>query len=407
MVFDQLTNLLEPCPPEDFLVSWGKTYRHVRGWPGKFKDLLPWERLNEILRRHRLDFPRLRLTRDGKSVASSAYLRHTLGGRRKVTIPHLLPVELTAQLRSGATLVLDAVDELYQPLEELAEVLERVFHERVQINAYAGWRTSRGFDLHWDDHDVFVLQVAGRKRWSIYGMTRPYPLVRDVEVAQKPSAAPLWEETLEDGDLLYIPRGWWHVALPLNEPTLHLTVGIHNRTGLDLLRWVTERMRRSASFRMDLPRFATREEQAEHMTLLRRELLAEWEAGLLTRFYQDSDIEAEARPHLSLPWSATPEILPPSCDVLVRLVAPRGLDLKRTTASPDEVIEFSCQGKRWRVAADALLVLLPLAERPFCSVRELCQAAKERLDEQTVRTFLGELILQGLVAVVRDEPPRR
>ena len=42
--------------------------------------------------------------------------------------------------------------------------------------------------------------------------------------------APLWEGMLEDGDLLYIPRGWWHVATPLDEPTLHLTVGVNNLT---------------------------------------------------------------------------------------------------------------------------------------------------------------------------------
>jgi ribosomal protein L16 Arg81 hydroxylase len=402
MVFDQLAKLLEPCLPEDFLrSSWGQTYKHVRGRRGRFSHLLPWERLNEILRRHRLDAPRLRLTQDGKAVASSSFIRHVQSGRQRVTIPRLLPVELNAQLRRGATLVLDAVDELHQPLEELAEGLERAFHEHVQINAYAGWRTSRGFDLHWDDHDVFILQVAGRKRWSIYGMTRRYPLVRDVETAQKPAGTPLWEGTLEDGDLLYIPRGWWHVALPLDEPTLHLTVGIHNRTGLDLLRWMSERLREREDFRRDLPRFATTAERAAHMNRLREQLLEEWSGDLLDRFYQDADANAEARPRISLPSSVTPEILPPEGDALVRLRAPRGLDLK-TDAQPydKDVVEFSCQGKRWRCAAPSISILRPLVERGVCSVNELCEAAKGTLDERTVRAFLGELILHGLLAVV-------
>jgi hypothetical protein len=79
----------------------------------------------------------------------------------------------------------------------------------------------------------------------------------------------LWEGTLEDGDLLYIPRGWWHVALPLAEPTLHLTVGIHNRTGLDLLRWLAERMRASETFRRDLPRMSSAQVRAEHAARMR------------------------------------------------------------------------------------------------------------------------------------------
>ena len=398
MVFNHLEKILEPCSQDEFIASvWGKSYKHVRGWPGKFSELLPWDQLNVVLRQHRLDFPRLRLTRDGKSLPATDYLRYTTPARRKAQIPHLKHAKLTEQLRSGATLVLDAVDELYEPLTELSESLELFFHEHIQINCYAGWRTSRGFDLHWDDHDVLILQVTGRKRWSVYGMTRPYPLSQDAEQAQEPAGEPLWEGTLEDGDLLYIPRGWWHVAFPLDEPTLHLTVGVHNRTGLDLLRWVAERMRVSERFRKDLPRFSSEAEREAHVSQLRREFLSEWDAGgLLKRFFEEQDAKAETRAHLSLPWSATTEVLPSSNQTLVRLITPRPLELKMENG----VVEFSCHKKRWRFAADAQLVLGPLAERRVCSVAELCEAARERLDEQTTRAFLRELILHGLLAVL-------
>lgn len=394
-----LAKLLEPCAQEEFLISsWGKNYRHVRGWKGKFSHLLTWERLNYILKHHRLDHPRLRLMRDGKSVPLASYIRHTTSARRKVPIPRLLPVGLTKHLREGATLVLDAVDELYDPLENLARELELFFHERVQINAYAGWRTSHGFDLHWDDHDVFILQVTGRKRWSVYGMTRAYPLAQDGETAQKPTHPPLWEDILEDGDLLYIPRGWWHVASPLNDPVLHLTVGIHNRTGIDLLRWLTDRLRLSAAFREDLPRFTSPEERAAHVERLRRELLDQWDENLLERYYAEADMMAEPRAEFSLPWSATRELLPPSNETLVRLTAPRPLDLK----TEGGVIEFSCNRKRWRFASDAILILRPLMEARVLSVAELCERAKGRLEERTVRAFVAELVQHGLVSIVKD-----
>lgn len=391
-----LGEILQPCPLEEFLgSSWGLTYKYVQGWPGKFSHLLPWERLNEILQQHRLDFPRLRLTRDGQSLAPGAYLRHVTG-RRKVTVPRLQHAKLTQQLSAGATLVLDAVEELYEPLTELAENLELFFHERIQINAYAGWRTSQGFDLHWDDHDVFILQVTGRKRWSVYGMTRPYPLTGDSK-KNKPDGVPLWEKTLQDGDLLYIPRGFWHVALPLDEPTLHLTVGVHNRTGLDLLRWVTERMRASELFRKDLPRFATDEARVAHLSELRREFLAEWNDDSLNRYLGAMDANAAPRPRLSLPWSAAAEVLPSSPETRVRLLSPRPLDLK----VKDGVIEFSSQKKRWRFSADALFILRQLEEHRVCTVAQLCEATKGEIHEQTVRAFLKELLLNGLVAIVR------
>ncbi|HEX8473502.1 MAG TPA: cupin domain-containing protein [Pyrinomonadaceae bacterium] len=396
MVINSLAKLLEPLTEEEFLASfWGKNYKHVRGGAGKFTEMMPWAHLNYVLRHHRLDFPRLRLVQDGERPPVASYIRYVKGRQGRLT-PRLRPAEINNYLRQGATVVLDAVDELHEPTEELAAVLERFFCERVQINLYAGWQTSRGFDLHWDDHDVFILQVAGRKRWSVYGMTRPYPVADDIEEAQKPTDAPVWEETLEDGDLLYIPRGWWHVAQPLAEPTLHLTVGIHQRTGLDLMRWLTERLRARATFRQDMPRLANADERATHAARLRQELLAELDDAVLERFFREHDATAESRARFSLPSSATAEALPDAPDTLLRWMPPRPLELK----AENGVVEFACHKKRWRFAEDALLVLQPLEERRVCSVAELCETAAVRLDARTVRAFLRELLLHGLVAVV-------
>ena len=392
-----LAEMLEPHAPEEFLASsWGVGLLHVGGRAGKFARLMPWSRLNEILRRQRLDYPRLRLVQDGRPIPVSSYLRHTTGTRGRTNIPRLKPTEFTRELREGATLVLDAVHELSDEVGELAEGLELFFGARVQANLYAGWHTSRGFDIHWDDHDVFILQAAGRKRWSVYGQTRPYPLFEDVERAERPTHEPLWEGTLEDGDLLYIPRGWWHVALPLAEPTLHLTVGVHNSTGLDLLRWLAERMRASETFRRDLPRLSSPSERAAHVERMREELFAEFDAAMLERFYKDRDARVEPRACVTLPLDATPQSLAPSRDALVRLLAPRPLRLE----AADGVVEFDCMKRRWRFADAALLVLRPLAERRVCTVAELCESAREKLDERTVRALIGELSRHGLVAFV-------
>jgi hypothetical protein len=394
-----LEQILEPCRREEFFSSsWGKSFKHVKGWPGKFRALLPWNELNEILRRHRLDFPRLRLMRDGERVAVASYIRHATSARTRTSIPRLIPDSLTKHLREGATLVLDAVDELYHPIEELAAGLEHVFHEHVQVNMYAGWQTSRGFDLHWDDHDVFILQVTGRKLWRIYGETRRSPVMGDK--AEKPANvdSPLWEGMMEDGDLLYIPRGWWHVAMPQSEPTLHLTVGIHNRTGLDLLRWLQDRLRESESFREDLPRFASEAERRTHLSKLRAQLSSAMDEEALDSFLREHDEAAVARTSFSLPWSATREILPEGLDTRLRLLAPRPLEIK----SANGQIEFVCLKKRWRFREDASLVLTPLAERRTCRVAELVEGAGPRLDERTVRLFLAELIAYGLASVVED-----
>jgi hypothetical protein len=336
--------------------------------------------------------------RDGKPVPVASYLRHVSGSRQRTTVPRIKSSELTRHLREGATLVLDAVDELSEPVEELAVRLELLFREHVQVNMYAGWQTSRGFDLHWDDHDVFILQVTGRKRWSVYGETRRAPLVNDVEKAARPTCEPVWTETLEDGDLLYIPRGWWHVAEPLAEPTLHLTVGVHNRTGLDLLHWLSERMRASEAFRRDLPRASSTRERAAHLKRLREELLEAFDDSTLERFYEEMDARADSRARVELPFDATPRQQPASLGAIVRLLAPRPLKLEASGG----VVEFESMKRRWRFAEDAQLVLRTLEERRECTVAELCESARARLDDRTVRAFVRELAQHGLVSVTED-----
>jgi len=398
MEFEGLAELLEPCLCDEFLASsWGRSYRHVRGRQGKFSRLLPWDSLNEILTAHRLDYPRLRLMQEGKSLPTSSYIRHVGGGKGKPSIPRLLHVELANQLRNGATLVLDAVDELHDAVRELSRDLERIFHERVQVNCYAGWRASRGFDLHWDDHDVFILQIEGRKQWSIYGMTTPYPIKGGRDPIPRPTHEPIWSGILEDGDLLYIPRGWWHVAVPLDEPTLHLTVGIHNRTGAHFIQWFSQRLAASESFRKDLPRFQSLVESNEHMKNLYRELLDEWDANLLDIYFRELDAMAEPRPSVSLPWSASVDGIPNESDAVVRLNAPRPLDL----AVRDGILEFECNKKRWKFAAGALPLFRLLNTCRISTIAELCDETKDELDEKTVRTFLRELLVHGLVAITR------
>jgi ribosomal protein L16 Arg81 hydroxylase len=389
----RLEHLLSPLTVDEFLKNcWGQTFSYVSGVPDKFAHLLPWQCLNEALEQHRLDFPRIRLTRDGERLQPASYINYHTRGQKRV--PRLRYEKLTQELNKGATLVLDAVDELSGSLRALAEALELFFHERIQINAYASWRTSRGFDLHWDDHDVFILQVTGRKQWMIHGMTRAYPLTGDPK-EPKPTGPPLWDHILEAGDLLYIPRGFWHVAFPLDEPTLHLTVGVHNRAGLDLLRWLVNRMRSRETFRKDLPRFATEETIQAHMMQMRSELLAELDDDILNRYFADLDVSAIARPRLSLPSAPVADLLP-SGDMLVRLLAPRPLDLKVESG----VVCFSSQRKEWRLAVQALPILRHLDKHRVCSVSELCEVAKSEVDERRVRIFVKELLMNGLIAIV-------
>ena len=92
----------------------------------------------------------------------------------------------------------------------------------------------QGFAPHYDDVDVFILQVSGRKRWRAYAPLPGAGLPRfsspDFDEARDALGAPLLDRTLQPGDMLYLPRGTVHQAQSLpEEHSLHLTVSSDQR----------------------------------------------------------------------------------------------------------------------------------------------------------------------------------
>lgn len=377
---------------DDFLRhTWGRTFAHLPGKAGRFHDVLSWNDVNGILQKQRLEPPRLRLVRKGEFAAKSSYLRYE--GNR---IPHVVPEKLSERLRDGYTLIIDAVDDMADGVLRLAEDFQRVLHESVQVNMYAGWREMQGFHRHCDTHDVIVLQVFGKKYWRVYEGGRPYPLKDDIAPNTNAPSKIVWEGTLEDGDVLYIPRGWWHEASGVGDVTLHLTFGIHQRTGFHMLHWLADQLRASTAFREDLHRFATAEEQAAQLANLRAQLLEAFDDDVLGRYFAHQNGRARGRGWPSLPWTVAADTLPP-LSAEVSLAAPRALELVRT----DDSIRFRANGREWQFGA-ASEPLLRALERGPSSIASLHQSANGALDEQTVQRFVVELAQQGLVNL-RDD----
>ncbi|WP_240167690.1 cupin domain-containing protein [Streptomyces noursei] len=227
--------------------AFGRTYRL---WPqvGDFSDLFTWDDLNEIIARHRLEPPRLRLFNDGAQVPQHAYA-HPVVTKRHTVWHRIEPGNLHHQLNKGASLVLDAVDTLHRRVEHFAEALERHLRTDVQVNLYASWTSKEGFGLHFDDHDVVVVQLEGAKRWKIHEPTRIAPLRIDVEAPEPPQGESIAEIVLRAGDMLYLPRGWWHAVAAAEDRSLHLTCGLKPTTGADLLAWLADQLRASATVR--------------------------------------------------------------------------------------------------------------------------------------------------------------
>lgn len=391
-----LQQVLQPISLQGFFGEyWGKQFFYQQSDKSRFKELLPWPALNEILESHRLDHPRLRLAKDGETVPASKIINHE-HGRRDISVPRIRAEELTNQLREGATLIVDAIDETYGPLKQFVLQLEKTFRERIQVNAYVGWGTTKGFDLHWDDHDVLIMQIDGRKAWKIYGETRKWPLYRDKVLDFPAPEKPIWEATLESGDFLYIPRGWWHVATAIGEPTLHLTFGINNRNGIHFLNWVEDCLIEEELFRMDLPQFEDLEVRRAHSKRLKEKLLEIWDDNLLERFLHSRDAKVEPRPSLSLPWAATKDVLPLTEPFFLRSILPRTVRID--IDSENNIVTFEAIGKIFRFAVEAKPLLDRVLSGQKVSIEELEQVAPTVTREEAV-DFVKELVTQGVLKI--------
>ena len=104
---------------------------------------------------------------------------------------------------------------------------------------------SRAFDLHFDPHDLFIVQLGGAKEWRVYAKTEEQPTHEHSHgscVAREEAGPPLVDTLLEAGDILYVPRGFVHEAYTGDRHSLHVTVGLKMATYLELLEQMVERV---------------------------------------------------------------------------------------------------------------------------------------------------------------------
>ncbi len=163
--------------------------------------------------------------------------------------PHFLK-----HCQEGATLILDYVHKLIPEITQFTSALRYEIGHPVQMNSYCSMPGKQGFRCHYDTHEVFILQIDGSKQWTVFSDSLKYPLSDQKSVKlSPPDESPCISCVLQPGDLLYIPRGHWHFAIATEQPSLHLTLGVLCKTGIDLLEWLTSELKEDAQWRQNLP----------------------------------------------------------------------------------------------------------------------------------------------------------
>jgi lysine-specific demethylase/histidyl-hydroxylase NO66 len=199
--------------------------------PSGFGDLFSNDAVDELVSRRGLRTPFLRVAKNGVTLPDSAFTAS--GGTGAGIADQVSDGQLLRLFADGATIVLQGLHRTWEPVLHFTQDLAADLGHPVQVNAYVTPAQNTGFSDHYDVHDVFVLQVAGEKRWRIREPVHRSPLRdqpwTDRKAAVEDAAAlpPLLEETLQPGDCLYLPRGYLHAASALGDVSTHLTIGVH------------------------------------------------------------------------------------------------------------------------------------------------------------------------------------
>jgi ribosomal protein L16 Arg81 hydroxylase len=391
---------VSPAPLDRFLSDhWLRRFLFCRGDADRFASFLSWADLNRILAHHWREVSRFRLAFQGRDLDPQRYA--DLAGT-----PRVRARDIVDHLRRGATLSFDALDEVHEPLTRVAEAFETTLCGSTKINVYAGWRRQHGLDLHRDNHEVFILQVDGRKRWLLYGESIDGIDTASLDADSMPPPGALLDRVIQPGDLLYIPRGCYHVAIPLNEPTLHLTVGVKMPRGMDVLRWMGERLQTTAMAASDLPNPASAADCLRYSAELRRLMLEGLGDDLVDQYLAETGSNLTPRPVFNLPWSATPDALPPGVDFTLALKIHSWAAID---AGDPQVAgaAWRCDGRRYHFPAAMRWVLEPLSGGTPIRFAHLVELTAGKLDVAAARLLVSMLVSQNLVELREASDTRR
>jgi 50S ribosomal protein L16 3-hydroxylase len=89
-----------------------------------------------------------------------------------------------------------------------------------------------GVGPHFDSYDVFLVQAAGRRVWRL-ARPRRWRLVPGAPLKLIEGFAPEEEHLVEPGDLLYLPPGWGHDGVALDD-CITCSVGLRAPQGEEL-----------------------------------------------------------------------------------------------------------------------------------------------------------------------------
>jgi ribosomal protein L16 Arg81 hydroxylase len=224
-----IARLIAPTPVETFYAEyWEKKALVIRrSQPQAYESLVSLGDVDRVITTNHLSHPDVAMANALREVATADYTFD--GGAIDI-------VRLYQQFAAGATIIMNQLHRYVPTLGALVRSIELELSARMQTNIYLSPREAQGLKIHYDSHDVFVLQVHGVKHWNLYETQVPLPF-RGQHFGDEPvEPGPIVQEfDLHPGDMLYMPRGMMHAAGTASDSSMHITMGVLHTTWAELL----------------------------------------------------------------------------------------------------------------------------------------------------------------------------
>jgi len=228
--------------------------------PNLFKSCLSefnsinWSYINEVYGRANVASENFKLM-NGYEVEKSEYIEPY--ANVGIIEHRIIKPVLYEYLRQGATLVHNRIKN--EPkIDEISRYIANFSNAQTIVSGYSAFSSKSSYKSHWDTRDVFAVQLLGKKRWILKKPNFELPLymhqTKYFPDIKEPSEIYM-DVILEPGDILYIPRGWWHNPIPLDGETFHLAIGTFAPTGFEYFNWLINITPDILDFRKNLTDF--------------------------------------------------------------------------------------------------------------------------------------------------------
>ena len=354
----ELERLLYPVDPQRFRnVYWEKQpLRLERNDADYYAALFSLKEFDRLLSQSRIRQGDIRILSTGKEIPIDS-LKDSGHNGSVGALEHLY-----AHYRDGRSIAVNSIGHRTLALADFCRRLAPAFSARVQINSYLSPPGSQGLGTHYDTHDVFVLQIWGTKHWTLHEGGFDLPLLQQAWHRTNEPGRVVDEFDLQQGDLLYLPRGCVHTAASNSDASLHLTIGIHSISWAMVMNGILQTaMKNDRRFRESLPLGFEREENARQSATARlRELLACLVDQVDAAAAIDDAAEAARRGTLpALDGHLTDLVAAGSIDEFTKLRRRPGIDCRLT--EDDEQICLRFHGKEIKLPAEVAPALRVMA----------------------------------------------